>query len=274
MIWQPLDKGTAVKTVTSDYDVERPDHTILVDASSGPITVTLLRPHEAPGRRNYIMKVDSSSNIVTVDVAGTARTINGAASKALSAQFDGIFVQADPTTFDWKVVSSTIGGGVAPHASTHISGASDEIDGDQLDIDYSPTNYTQDTSPAEVSSTDHLTAHLAGIDNKLGLTRRKPIKSVAAAYTITLADWTIEADASGGGFTVTLPTAASAYDGPAGEGYVFNIVRTNSGGNKVTLAADGAETILTPSGLVNTINLNSRAQSYTVQSNGTSWTIL
>lgn len=57
------------------------------------------------------------------------------------------------------------GGG--SHASTHITGAGDEIDGDQLDIDFTPSNYTPDVTPSEVTSVDHLSAHLAGIDTAL-----------------------------------------------------------------------------------------------------------
>jgi len=56
----------------------------------------------------------------------------------------------------------------ASHASTHISGGGDEIDGDQLDIDWNPTNYTPTTAPTEATSVDHLSAHLAGIDTALG----------------------------------------------------------------------------------------------------------
>jgi len=54
------------------------------------------------------------------------------------------------------------------HAARHVMGSEDEIDGDKLDIDYTPTNYTPDTTPAEATSVDHLAAHLAGIDNILG----------------------------------------------------------------------------------------------------------
>jgi hypothetical protein len=57
---------------------------------------------------------------------------------------------------------------VTAHASTHIRGGSDEIDGDQLDIDYVPSNYNPATIPAQVSNVSHLTAHLYGIDQKLG----------------------------------------------------------------------------------------------------------
>ncbi len=51
------------------------------------------------------------------------------------------------------------------HKGNHIHGNSDEIDGDKLDIDYVPTNYTRDTTPPEVTSVEELTAHLAGLDN-------------------------------------------------------------------------------------------------------------
>jgi len=53
------------------------------------------------------------------------------------------------------------------HAGSHIQGATDEIDGDQIDIDFTPANYTPDTSPPEVDDLDQLTAHLKGIDDAL-----------------------------------------------------------------------------------------------------------
>ena len=48
-----------------------------------------------------------------------------------------------------------------------ISGGAAEVDGDKLDIDYSPSNYTPDTTPAEVDNASELSTHLAGIDNAL-----------------------------------------------------------------------------------------------------------
>lgn len=53
------------------------------------------------------------------------------------------------------------------HASTHIEGGSDEINGDRLAIDFSPTNYTPDIGPAQVDAANQLTAHLAGINTVL-----------------------------------------------------------------------------------------------------------
>jgi hypothetical protein len=53
------------------------------------------------------------------------------------------------------------------HAPTHIKGGTDEIDGDKLDIDFTPVNYTPDVSAPEATDVDHLAAHLKGIDNGL-----------------------------------------------------------------------------------------------------------
>jgi len=53
------------------------------------------------------------------------------------------------------------------HASDHITGGSDEIDGDKLDIDWNPSNYTPATTPAQADNVDNLTAHLYGIDQAL-----------------------------------------------------------------------------------------------------------
>lgn len=63
----------------------------------------------------------------------------------------------------WETINAT----PTIHGPTHIQGGTDEIDGDQLDIDYTPTNYTPDTGPAEVDDPAQLTSHLAGIDNAL-----------------------------------------------------------------------------------------------------------
>lgn len=53
------------------------------------------------------------------------------------------------------------------HASSHIDGT-DNIDGDKIDVDFSPSNYTPDASPAEADDVDDLAAHLKGIDTEVG----------------------------------------------------------------------------------------------------------
>lgn len=55
----------------------------------------------------------------------------------------------------------------AAHASDHIRGGSDEVDGDQIDIDLPLTNITADTTPAQVSNAAHLSSIIKGIDNDL-----------------------------------------------------------------------------------------------------------
>jgi hypothetical protein len=54
------------------------------------------------------------------------------------------------------------------HASGHITGASDEIDGDKLNIDWDATNYTPATVTNFSTDADDLTSHLKGIDTAIG----------------------------------------------------------------------------------------------------------
>lgn len=54
----------------------------------------------------------------------------------------------------------------ATHASRHTTGQADEIDGDELDIDFTPSNYTR-TTGTPGASTASLASHLRGIDTAL-----------------------------------------------------------------------------------------------------------
>lgn len=54
------------------------------------------------------------------------------------------------------------------HATGHITGAGDEIDGDKLNIDWNPTNSTPATVTDYSTDTDDLTSHLKGIDTAIG----------------------------------------------------------------------------------------------------------
>lgn len=56
------------------------------------------------------------------------------------------------------------------HKEDHLLAGTDEIDGDQLGISWNPTNYTPAVTPIEVTSIDHLTAHLYGIDQAIATT--------------------------------------------------------------------------------------------------------
>ena len=75
-----------------------------------------------------------------------------------------------------RIVSggTLVAGAALAHASTHVTGGSDEVDGDKLDIDWTPSNYTPTTSPSEADNVDNLTAHLAGIDAALATASGTP----------------------------------------------------------------------------------------------------
>lgn len=92
----------------------------------------------------------------------------------------------------------------AAHASTHITGGSDQIDGDQLDIDWNPSYYTPSTVPSQVTSIDHLTAHLYGIDQRLAAIEAQP--KLDTFYTTGSASVTWEWDVTVCSMSVTVPT--------------------------------------------------------------------
>jgi hypothetical protein len=58
-----------------------------------------------------------------------------------------------------------------PHASDHIDGGGDELDGDKLEISRTATNYTPATDAPYSTATGQLTSHLKGIDAALGGSR-------------------------------------------------------------------------------------------------------
>lgn len=67
-----------------------------------------------------------------------------------------------------------------------LSGGAAEIDGDKIDIDYTPSNYTPDTTHPEAGNAAELTAHLAGIDNALaGLSGERITQEM---HTVTAAE--------------------------------------------------------------------------------------
>lgn len=99
--------------------------------------------------------------------SGTLADLN---SKVTDATLDDISGARTPTT----------------HSGSHITGGSDELDGDQVDIDFTPSNYTPSTAPVEVTNVDHLSAHLAGIDSALAPISEKFFASSTGISTTTL----------------------------------------------------------------------------------------
>lgn len=100
-----------------------------------------------------------------------------------------------------------------------------------------------------------------------GANRR--VRTVATTYTATLDDDIIIADSGGAGvFTITLPTAAAAYDAATQTGKVLVFVNVHT--DDVTIEGDGAETI---NGAANVV-LDVQYERLTVVSNGTAWIAL
>lgn len=133
------------------------------------------------------------------------------------------------------------------HKARHIRGGADELDGDQLDIDYAPTNYTPSTAPAQVSDNEHLTAHLAGIDTKLAransllshkagrvlnatFTGNPKTASVSFATAFADADYavTVTAVSSGKGYVPFVQNqTASGFDINVGSNNIADLIQVN-----------------------------------------------
>ncbi len=82
-------------------------------------------------------------------------------------------------------VGNVDGVDVSAHAARHTDG-SDDVDGDQLDIDFTPTNYAPDITPPEAADVDDLAAHLAGIDTMLELSKSITIENPTSAEDISM----------------------------------------------------------------------------------------
>lgn len=80
-------------------------HTVLVDATAGPVTITLplSTSTNTNGRIYIVKKVDSSPNAVTVARSGS-ELIDGAVSFALTVQYQARYVQAIAASSAWVVL--------------------------------------------------------------------------------------------------------------------------------------------------------------------------
>lgn len=87
-----------VTTVTADYTASK-NELVLVDASGGPVTVTLPAPEE--GQPVGLEKSDSSSNTVTISPNST-ENVNYASSEDLVAQGESVDLVSGGT--DWYVI--------------------------------------------------------------------------------------------------------------------------------------------------------------------------
>lgn len=92
----------AVRSVTAATTIVDSDDLVLVDATSGAVTVTLPLAAVNAGRRFTVKKTDASGNAATIDGNGS-ETIDGATTAATTTQYVAITVQSDGTA--WWVVA-------------------------------------------------------------------------------------------------------------------------------------------------------------------------
>lgn len=90
------------RTVTTTTTLVSSDHLVLVDATAGAVTIELPPAASKEGFQIAVKKIDSSVNAVTVD-GSASETIDGATTKALSAQYDSVTVASDGT--EWWVIA-------------------------------------------------------------------------------------------------------------------------------------------------------------------------
>lgn len=91
-----------------------------------------------------------------------------------------------------------------------------------------------------------------------------PIRIVTTTYAIKFIDHTLRADATGGAFSVTLPTATNV----AGKVFVFK--KIDASANVVTVATTSSQTIDGST----TYSLATQNKYVTVQSDGTNWIVI
>lgn len=133
---------------------------------------------------NSEMMLYDGTSWVTTGASGSAVTSvfgRTGAVAAVAGDYDDAEITAAGSATNYTPGSSTVDGhlsgidtalgGLAStsHAATHIDGGSDVIDGDKIEITWTPSTYTRTTSPSEADALDQLTAHLAGIDDSLSL---------------------------------------------------------------------------------------------------------
>ena len=93
--------ATALAVKSSDYTLTASDHTILVDCSSGNVTLTLPTAVGCVGRMYIIKRIDGSNNAANINSNGSEE-IEGSTSAASVAAMSSIMVQSDNSGW-WKV---------------------------------------------------------------------------------------------------------------------------------------------------------------------------
>lgn len=93
--------GSGITNVTTNTTLNSNHYTVLCDATSGNITITLPTAVSSLGRIYNIKKIDASVNTVTIDGNG-AELIDGATTNVLTTQWDTKQIQSNSSA--WYVI--------------------------------------------------------------------------------------------------------------------------------------------------------------------------
>lgn len=95
--WFNVPKRNVVSK-TLDYTAQNEDEVILVDATSGNVTIDLPTSTTTHIRRYFIKKTDSGANTVTID-PDASETIDGDSTLVLSSENDSVLIQSDGSNY-------------------------------------------------------------------------------------------------------------------------------------------------------------------------------
>ncbi len=106
LFWVPQE-SLRVVMVVADYAVQQDDTVLFVDATAGPITLTLPDPTDLFDVRITIKRIDSViANAVTID--GDGFNIDGSGTQTLPAQWQSITIIGGETTAAWFIVAFNV----------------------------------------------------------------------------------------------------------------------------------------------------------------------
>jgi len=156
-----LTNPTATDQVaTVDHASQHSELNDIAEALQAKVGINASTPTDNKVLRGTGTGASDWGQIDTGDIA--AANLTGADTKLVTGTEGAL-----DTLSVWNTDGDLVAATVNADTPIAISGADITIDGDKLDIDWTPTNYTPDATPSEADDVDDLTAHLKGIDTAI-----------------------------------------------------------------------------------------------------------
>ena len=260
-----LTTGGAIATpyvgAVSAYTLGVSDSVLACDATSAAFNVTLPTAVGTAGRTYMVKRTNSNANNVTI-VTSSGQTIDGVSTYVLGAPNQSVTLVS--TGGQWLTLSGILR---LINDPAPTLGANLDVNGNQI-VSASNGNIVlapNGTGQVRVgASAEGATLSVAG-----------SVSTSVTAVTSSTSSWTYNVqssdsilicDSSFDGFTVALPTAASA------KGRAITIKRVNTGGSSKKIVINA----VWPNGIDGnlTYELTSQYESVTIVSNGTHWWIV